>query len=414
MAVFRFGCVAFLLLVHSVFAFEGIEDNCASRSSDDPNLLHIVLDQLRYDCIRFIQDRMPEYDGFKKIQTPNMDRLFSRSAVFEHAYCLTPVCTPARAALKTGMVLQRSGQNTNEVMHRHVYSLEPSLRGKVEKAKTFEHILKEIGYQVETYGKWHTPLVWNDDRYGNPVIDNDYYDFENESFGRMPSQLFATKYQKFAPYLIERDGQDVAFNETWPRRNRMTGYPYQKLGMTKGGRDKLHANYTYTGVLGQMASKALERLLASGDPFAMGVHFLAPHKPWVANDYHLEKYYNQKMQLHVPASLHDPMSNSAYFDHNPRKRWEGSDRKRQIHQSVYCKFFLGLLAYRFTVRSNFSHNVSLSRPDALITEVDDWIGVLLDQVDAAGLTKCTLISLTSDHGKSLVALNQLLILNLLL
>ena len=36
--------------------------------------------------------------------------------------------------------------------------------------------------------------------------------------------------------------------------------------------------------------------------------------------------------------------------------------------------------------------------DALTTEVDDWIGVLLDQIEAAGLTNCTLISLTSDHG----------------
>jgi len=151
---------------------------------------------------------MSEYDGALKIKTPNMDRLFRRSAVFENAYCVSPVCTPARATIKTGLVVQRSGQHTNAVMHEKNYNKVKTLQNKISKAITFEKILKDNGYNVENYGKWHLPLAWYDHD-NKTVIDLDYYDFERDEYGRMPSQLFLDKYRAFAPYLMETGNQSV-------------------------------------------------------------------------------------------------------------------------------------------------------------------------------------------------------------
>jgi choline-sulfatase len=40
--------------------------------------------------------------GHKVVQTPNMEKLANRGTVFSNAYCLSPFCTPSRAAFMTG------------------------------------------------------------------------------------------------------------------------------------------------------------------------------------------------------------------------------------------------------------------------------------------------------------------------
>jgi len=332
MSVFSF--IAWCLLVAT--RVEVVAGQCSQRSYDNPNVLHIILDQLRYDCIRFIQDRMPEYDNYKKIETPNMDRLFERSAVFENAYCVSPVCTPSRAVLKSGSVLQRAGAAANQLMHRKVYTLMKSFEERVESVVTYEHQLKKFGYQVEAYGKWHVPLIWNYDAQGNQAIDHDYYDFENDEFGLMPSQLFIDKYKAFAPYLIERDGQEVDFDLQYDEENKYTGYPYEPI-YHQYGRDILKRNYTYTALQGRMASKALDRLIQSDQPFIITVNFLAPHKPWIVNDHHLSMYYPHRRSLHSPKSENEDLSNSAYGHRSNKSHKQLTRSKRLKAQAIYCK-----------------------------------------------------------------------------
>jgi len=77
-----------------------------------------------------------------------------------------------------------------------------------------------------------------------------------------------------------------------PRWNRGTntqlrsldGYEHKTLGNSNVfGEDSLPARYTRTGILGQMAAKALARLAnnytLTGQPFSLSVHFNAPHPP---------------------------------------------------------------------------------------------------------------------------------------
>lgn len=62
--------------------------------SDSPNLLLIVLDQLRFDCLG--------HTSTGTVSTPFLDRLAASGVSFEHAYTHFPVCCPARQSLLTG------------------------------------------------------------------------------------------------------------------------------------------------------------------------------------------------------------------------------------------------------------------------------------------------------------------------
>jgi arylsulfatase len=63
--------------------------------NERPNILLLMSDQHRGDCLHAA--------GNAVLQTPNLDRLAGGGVRFTRAYSSTPTCTPARAALLTGM-----------------------------------------------------------------------------------------------------------------------------------------------------------------------------------------------------------------------------------------------------------------------------------------------------------------------
>ena len=75
-----------------------------------PNIILIMLDQMRYDCAGFM--------GHHEARTPAMDRLAREGVVFDNAYCAAPQCSPARASWVTGLyrwVLDRNPQEQQEL-----------------------------------------------------------------------------------------------------------------------------------------------------------------------------------------------------------------------------------------------------------------------------------------------------------
>ena len=66
----------------------------AAAPSTQPNILFIMADQLRYDCLGSSGNRL--------IRTPNLDRLAAQSANFSNAFVQAPVCVPSRISFFTG------------------------------------------------------------------------------------------------------------------------------------------------------------------------------------------------------------------------------------------------------------------------------------------------------------------------
>lgn len=64
------------------------------RTDAPPNILWIVLDELRPDALCCF--------GGQVADTPHIDALASRGVRFDRAYCQSPVCVPSRASFMTG------------------------------------------------------------------------------------------------------------------------------------------------------------------------------------------------------------------------------------------------------------------------------------------------------------------------
>src|SRR5581483_8669787 len=97
-----------------------------------PNILILMADQLRSDCLGT--------NGAPICRTPHLDRLAQGGVSFQRAYCVTPLCTPARAALFTGRYPHSNGLWANT----H-YPHTPTPRLRAGERLLFEH-LAAAGY----------------------------------------------------------------------------------------------------------------------------------------------------------------------------------------------------------------------------------------------------------------------------
>ena len=70
-----------------------------------PNIVYICSDQHSF--------RYTGYAGHPLVKTPNMDRIAKNGTVFANTYCGSPVCTPGRACLMTGMYSSDVGSYCN-------------------------------------------------------------------------------------------------------------------------------------------------------------------------------------------------------------------------------------------------------------------------------------------------------------
>jgi hypothetical protein len=107
------------------------------------NLLFILVDQLRWDALGFVQKGLPQFKGKFLIQTPNIDRLARLGVVFSNAYCVSPSCVPSRSSIRTGTTVRRTGMNTNKLYHERVYKKMKIFRDRVEAMQSFEQLLVE-------------------------------------------------------------------------------------------------------------------------------------------------------------------------------------------------------------------------------------------------------------------------------
>ena len=80
----------------------------ATASNTRPNIVLICSDQHAF--------RYTGYAGHPIVKTPNMDKIAQKGVTFSNTYCGSPVCTPGRACLMTGMYPSDVGSYCNSTV----------------------------------------------------------------------------------------------------------------------------------------------------------------------------------------------------------------------------------------------------------------------------------------------------------
>lgn len=190
-----------------------------------PNILLLVADQQRYDCIGA--------GGLRPVQTPHLDALARDGAWFTNAYAHIPICSPARQSFLTGRRPEAFGSHWN-------YDLGPLVSALSSDDYAWPRDLAGIGYQSAYVGKWHVsphedPTAFG---YGRYVPESDYDRFR---CARYPAVQFTAGY--------------------------------------RGERDPVPLPDTETHVMARWASEQIEQLSQTGHPWHVRLDFSGPHLP---------------------------------------------------------------------------------------------------------------------------------------
>ncbi len=80
--------------------------------------------------------------GNPKVDTPNLDRLAADGVRFDRGYTASPLCTPARGSIFSGLCPQINGSWLNEV-------------APAQNIAMMGHIFRHYGFRAAYTGKWH-------------------------------------------------------------------------------------------------------------------------------------------------------------------------------------------------------------------------------------------------------------------
>ena len=277
-------------------------------------------------------------------QTPSFDRLAERGIRFNRAHTPLPTCSPARASLMTGLLPHNHG--VLQVEHC-VDDDQCVLRTR---HPHWAQRLSEVGYRTGYFGKWHIERTNRLEDFGWQVNGCD------------------------AAAAFRALGEGVASTEQLLDDNSLVGY---KTG-PEGYKPVLHYGVTEVpseqrsfSITTQLAQEFLTESFECDDPWACCVSFPEPNVPVIAGREAFEQYDVDAIKL--PENLHDDFAGSPAFYRRQKEIFKNiSEQQWRESRAVYY---------------------------ALISELDQQFGKLLDLLEAACQLDNTVVIAVSDHGR---------------
>ena len=144
-------------LICPAFSDDLVEKPCR------PNIILILADGLGWSDTTL-------YGTTTYYRTPNVERLAERGMTFTRAYSASPLCSPTRAAILTGLSPARTGITTpnchlaQEVLTTTIGRSAPPDQKSIapvpptrlkREYRTLAESLREGGYATGHFGKWH-------------------------------------------------------------------------------------------------------------------------------------------------------------------------------------------------------------------------------------------------------------------
>jgi len=125
--------------------------NCQAQENsltvEKPNLIIIQTDEHNFRTLGAYREQLSHDQAFVwgagvEVKTPHIDRLVHEGAICNNFYASSPVCTPSRASLMSGLYPIATGSPSNNMPMN-------------DSVITFAQVLKKEGYATSYLGKWH-------------------------------------------------------------------------------------------------------------------------------------------------------------------------------------------------------------------------------------------------------------------
>lgn len=315
-----------------------------------PNLLLVFPDQLRPDWTSLDPD-LP-------VRTPHVARLAREGLRFDQVYCPSPVCAPSRACLAQGRRYGRTGVRGNE---------DDNPAG----IRTFYQGLRDAGYRVASIGKLDLrkhAYDWGPDglhRVGDQVFFREWgftdgFDSEGKidvviGWQRLQAagRTRPDQQNPYARMLAERRDGSLEIYLGWYRAWRAGASHYGNYADTAPC--ALPGPAYNDNWVGANALRLVEDELPADRPWFLQVNFPGPHNP--------EDITAPMAAWYRGVQFPQPFRNDQY--------------PPAVHEAI---------------RRNYS---------AMVTNIDGWLGRLLEALDRRGLAERTYVVFSSDHGEML-------------
>lgn len=328
-------------------------------AANRPNIFLLTMDMVPPDHYH------PAHSLHREMELPAMRSLFRDGAVFQNAFCASPLCAPARAVLATGRYtyITANGERSHD---GHETILRPD-------DVIFQEYLKATGYITKHCGKGHLGTQKFIDAFDENVNAWDRWDppvHSDEEYLSYLSRLHVK------PQRYRRELRGMQQDRQTPS-NSFGGW----IEQSDGRPFPLEAQYSQF-----LAHRAVEKLDAAllqreGDaPIYLQLDLFDPHQPFSIP----EGFERREKALRAAFQLPD-----SYKEVRARD-WKPDPGLPKIY-NFYAKYW-GLYD-EATVRD---YRVA----DALQVEVADHaLGIFLKALKDRGLYDDALIIFTSDHGE---------------
>lgn len=297
-----------------------------------PNIVVIQADQMAAQALGAYGDTAA--------LTPNMDALAAGGAVFDRAYCNTPLCAPSRASMMTG----RMPSDVDCLDNGDDFAAS---------VPTFAHRLRILGYHTALIGRMH--FIGPDQHHGfEERLTTDVYPADLDMVPDWNRPL-ADKLQWYHE-------ADPVFTAGAATANVQQDFDDEVIF-----RSLRHLN----------DRKRANQAAGADRPFLMVTSFIHPHDPYEPPREHWDRF----AEVDIPDPAHPEVPDAALDPHSHRlrtmcgldEREPGIDDVRRARRAYY----------------------------AAISYIDDHVGAVRHRLEELGLAENTVIIVTSDHGDML-------------
>ncbi|MFC1735704.1 sulfatase-like hydrolase/transferase [Candidatus Hydrogenedentota bacterium] len=299
---------------------------------------------------------------------PVFDRFCDEGIRFDRAYSVSPMCSPARASMMTGVYPSTHGMRRN-----NEGSSQTNITDLRSGQLLYSHYLSQAGYRNAYIGKWHCGAEripvdygiegWSLPGYGKIYMSDAYKEYADErGLGEARAKI-----DRCLQYPEWR-GQTLVLHDPSP-------WKFMTASGILEGPPEAHEEF----FVAHLAEEKLRELSREDQPFSLVASFWGPHQPYFPT----ETY----------ASMIKPRDIPEYPSFNDDLKGRGF--RHVVHRYVAhtdCREI-------WPDWSIWQEVLALAYGQALQT--DAAVGKVLETLDDTGLADNTIVVWCADHGDAL-------------